>query len=60
MIAWMEEMRSRLTIPVFSAETLGYLGALDDGNAYDMLDMPADYIYRSVARQAENPRQATC
>ncbi len=44
MIALMQEMRSRLTIPVFSAETLGYLGALDDGNAYGMLDMPADYI----------------
>ncbi len=60
MIALMQEMRSRLTIPVFSAETLGYLGALDDGNAYDMRNMPADYIYRILAGQAENPCQATC
>jgi hypothetical protein len=30
--------------PLFSAETLGYPGALDDGNAYGIVAMPDEYI----------------
>ena len=37
-MAWMKSMRPRLMVPVFSAETLGYPGALDDGNAYGIME----------------------
>ena len=37
--------------PLFSAETLGYPGALDDGNAYGIVEMPGDYIYAILGRQ---------
>ncbi|HEY0208817.1 hypothetical protein [Acerihabitans sp.] len=47
----MKNRKSRLTIPVFSAETLGYPGALDDDNAYGIVAMPADYIGGIFYRQ---------
>ncbi len=36
-------MESRLMLPVFSAETLGHLGALADGNAYGIVEMRVYY-----------------
>ncbi|MFK3705452.1 hypothetical protein ACI2JR_10965 [Klebsiella sp. NPDC088457] len=49
----MKNRTSPLTIPVLSAETLGHPGALDDGNAYGIVEMPDDYIYRILDRQED-------
>ncbi|HHG8774952.1 TPA: hypothetical protein ACPYU1_004393 [Raoultella planticola] len=49
----MKNRTSPLTIPELSAETLGHPGALDDGNAYGIVEMPNDYIDRILDRQGD-------